>query len=236
VPGRYAEPMNERVLLVEDDSSIRAVVTMGLNDAGMRVTAASTGPDGLAQLRQTACDVVLLDVMLPDLDGIEVLRTLRRDSRVPVVMLTARSDTVDVVVALELGADDYVTKPFQMAELVARIKAVVRRAGAPEDGGRLTVGPVEIDPAAFRACRDHSDLGLTTTEFRLLHELARHRGHVLSRDQLLALVWGYDYLGDSRLVDVAVQRLRSKIEADPAHPALIETVRGVGYRCAAAGR
>jgi two-component system response regulator MtrA len=226
--------MDERVLLVEDDSSIRAVVTMGLRDAGMRVTAAGDGRDGLDQARRQAFDAVLLDVMLPQVDGIEVLRTLRRDSRVPVVMLTARADTVDVVVALELGADDYVTKPFEMAELVARVRAVIRRASAQHGGAVLAVGPVEIDPGAVQARRDGAEIPLTATEFRLLHELAAHAGQALTRDQLLDRVWGYDYLGDSRLVDVAVQRLRAKVEPDPARPQLIQTVRGVGYRCAAA--
>jgi two-component system, OmpR family, response regulator MtrA len=228
--------MDERVLLVEDDSSIRTVVTMGLRDAGMRVTAAGTGREGLDHARGAAFDAVLLDVMLPEVDGMEVLRALRRDSRVPVVMLTARSDTVDVVVALELGADDYVTKPFQMAELVARLRAVMRRATASRDGDVVTVGPVEVDPDAFQARRDGEEIALTATEFRLLHELASHPGQALTREQLLERVWGYDYLGDSRLVDVAVQRLRSKIEADPARPELIQTVRGVGYRCAGARR
>jgi two-component system response regulator MtrA len=224
------------VLLVEDDSSIRTVVTMGLRDAGMRVTAAGTGPEALDHAHATAFDAVLLDVMLPQMDGMEVLRALRRDSRVPVVMLTARSDTVDVVVALELGADDYVTKPFQMAELVARLRAVMRRATVPRDGDVIAVGPLEIDPDAFLARRDGEELALTATEFRLLHELASHPGQALTREQLLERVWGYDYLGDSRLVDVAVQRLRAKIEADPSRPELIQTVRGVGYRCAGARR
>ena len=228
--------MDERVLLVEDDSSIRTVVTMGLRDAGMRVTAAGTGREGLDHAQATAFDAVLLDVMLPQMDGMEVLRALRRDSRVPVVMLTARSDTVDVVVALELGADDYVTKPFQMAELVARLRAVMRRATVPRDGDVIAVGALEIDPDAFQARRDGEELALTATEFRLLHELASHPGQALTREQLLERVWGYDYLGDSRLVDVAVQRLRAKIETDPSRPELIQTVRGVGYRCAGARR
>ena len=146
-------------------------------------------------------------------------------------MLTARTETVDVVVGLELGADDYVTKPFEMPELAARVRAVLRRAGPPREAGAFSLGELEIDPAAFQARRAGADLGLTTTEFRLLLALATHRGQVLSREQLLEQVWGYDYLGDSRLVDVAVQRLRAKVEDDPTRPQLIETVRGVGYRC-----
>jgi two-component system, OmpR family, response regulator MtrA len=224
--------MDERVLLVEDDASIREVVGIGLRQAGMQVTGIGDGREALNQFRRATYDVVLLDVMLPSLDGFEVLRELRRTSRVPVVMLTARTETVDVVVGLELGADDYVTKPFEMPELAARVRAVLRRAGSPREAAAFALGGVEVDPAAFQARRDGADLGLTTTEFKLLLALGTHRGQVLSREQLLDQVWGYDYLGDSRLVDVAVQRLRAKIEADPAQPQLIETVRGVGYRCA----
>jgi two-component system response regulator MtrA len=224
--------MDERVLLVEDDASIREVVGIGLRQSGMRPTGVADGRDALAQFRQATYDVVLLDVMLPSLDGFEVLREIRRHSRVPVVMLTARTETVDVVVGLELGADDYVTKPFEMPELVARIRAVLRRSTGLAEPGSIQVGGIEVDTDAFQARRDGADLGLTTTEFKLLAALAGHRGQVLTREQLLEQVWGYDYLGDSRLVDVAVQRLRSKVEADAAHPALIETVRGVGYRCA----
>jgi two-component system response regulator MtrA len=224
--------MDERVLLVEDDASIREVVGIGLRQSGMRPTAVADGRDAVAQFRQATYDIVLLDVMLPSLDGLEVLREIRRQSRVPVVMLTARTETVDVVVGLELGADDYVTKPFEMPELVARIRAVLRRSTGIAEPGSMQVGGIDVDTDAFQARRDGADLGLTTTEFKLLAALAAHRGQVLTREQLLELVWGYDYLGDSRLVDVAVQRLRSKVEADSAHPALIETVRGVGYRCA----
>ncbi|HEY3763677.1 MAG TPA: response regulator transcription factor [Gaiellales bacterium] len=222
--------MDERVLLVEDDASIREVVGIGLRQAGMQVTGIGDGREALAQFRLAAYDIVLLDVMLPSLDGFEVLRELRRTSRVPVVMLTARTETVDVVVGLELGADDYVTKPFEMPELAARVRAVLRRGSPPREAGAFAVGGIDVDPAGFQARRDGTDLGLTTTEFKLLVALATHRGQVLSREQLLDQVWGYDFLGDSRLVDVAVQRLRAKVEADPAHPALIETVRGVGYR------
>ena len=218
--------MDERILLVEDDPSIREVVGVGLRQAGFRVDAVADGADGLAQFRQAPYDAILLDLMLPSMDGFEICRAVRRDSRVPIVILTARTDTVDVVVGLELGADDYVTKPFELAELIARVRAVLRRAGEGSDEPRtLSVGDLEIDPNAFQARRDGTELGLTTTEFRLLYELALHRHQVLSRGQLLERVWGYSHLGDSRLVDVAVQRLRAKIGAG-----LIETVRGVGYR------
>jgi DNA-binding response OmpR family regulator len=169
-------------------------------------------------------------VMLPSLDGFEVCREIRKDSRVPIVMLTARTDTVDIVVGLESGADDYVTKPFEMAELVARVRAVLRRSTSAPVESALSVGPLEIDPASFVARKEGMDLSLTATEFKLLLEMARRPGQVFTREMLLDRVWEYDYLGDSRLVDVAIQRLRGKIEDDPAHPALITTVRGVGYR------
>jgi DNA-binding response OmpR family regulator len=169
-------------------------------------------------------------VMLPSLDGLEVCREIRRESQMPIVMLSARSELHDVVVGLELGADDYVTKPFELPELVARIKAVLRRSTAVSGGGVISAGGLEIDPGAFSVRKGGEDVALTATEFRLLLELARRPKQVFTRDLLLELVWNYDYLGDSRLVDVAVQRLRGKIEDDPAQPKLIQTVRGVGYR------
>jgi DNA-binding response OmpR family regulator len=222
--------VNEHVLLVEDDPSIREVATLGLEQAGFRVTASGDGREGLMHFRQGAFDLVVLDVMLPSLDGFEVLREIRGESRAPVVMLSARDELHDIVVGLELGADDYVTKPFELPELVARIKAVLRRSAAAPTESVISVDGLEIDPAAFSVKREGQDLELTATEFRLLLELARRPKQVFTRELLLELVWNYDYLGDSRLVDVAVQRLRAKIEADPANPKLIRTVRGVGYR------
>jgi two-component system response regulator MtrA len=168
--------------------------------------------------------------MLPSLDGFEILREIRKDSQAPVVMLTARSDLHDVVVGLELGADDYMTKPFELPELVARIKAVLRRSTAEPEGGVIATDGLEIDPAAFTVRRHGEEIALTATEFKLLLELARRPNQVFTRELLLELVWNYDYLGDSRLVDAAVQRLRGKIEDDPKEPKLIRTVRGVGYR------
>ena len=218
------------MLLVEDDASIREIATLGLKDAGFRVTAAVDGREGLARALHDPFDVIVLDVMLPSLDGFQVCREIRKQSRVPILMLTARTDTVDVVVGLESGADDYVTKPFEMPELVARVRAVLRRAQAAPEETALSVGSLEVDPAGFAARKDGKDLSLTATEFRLLLEMARRPGQVFTRELLLQRVWNYDYLGDSRLVDVAVQRLRAKLEDDPAHPALIKTVRGVGYR------
>jgi two-component system response regulator MtrA len=222
--------MDERILVVEDDASIREVTTLGLQAAGFRVTSAVDGRDGLSRALRDPFDAVVLDVMLPSLDGFEVCREIRKHSRVPIVMLTARTDTVDIVVGLESGADDYVTKPFEMAELVARVRAVLRRARAAPEETSITIGAIEIDPTAFVARKDGRDLSLTATEFRLLVELARRPGQVFTRELLLQRVWNYDYLGDSRLVDVAIQRLRGKLEDDPAHPQLVKTVRGVGYR------
>ena len=222
--------MDEHLLLVEDDASIREIATLGLEQAGFRVTAIGDGRDGLAQFRQGTFDLVVLDVMLPSLDGLEVCREIRRESQMPIVMLSARSELHDVIVGLELGADDYVTKPFELPELVARIKAVLRRSTAGPSEGAISVAGLEIDPAGFSVRKGGEDVALTATEFRLLLELARRPKQVFTRDLLLELVWNYEYLGDSRLVDVAVQRLRGKIEDDPAQPKLIQTVRGVGYR------
>jgi two-component system response regulator MtrA len=222
--------MDERLLLVEDDPSIREIAKLGLEKAGFRVTTAADGREGLLHFHQAPFDLVVLDVMLPVLDGYEVCRQIRAESRVPVIMLSAKSDTVDVVVGLELGADDYVTKPFEMAELVARARAAVRRATAGDEEPVLVRGELEIDPGAFVARKEGAELGLTATEFKLLLELARRPGQVFTRDLLLQRVWNYEYLGDSRLVDVAVQRLRAKVEDDPKEPKLIKTVRGVGYR------
>jgi two-component system response regulator MtrA len=222
--------VDERVLLVEDDASIREVAAMGLKQAGFRVTTAVDGRDGLMRALHEPVDVVILDVMLPSLDGFEVCREIRKQSRVPILMLTARTDTVDIVVGLESGADDYVTKPFEMPELVARVRAVLRRSSAQPEERTISIGSLELDPAGFVARKDGHELALTATEFRLLMEMARRPGQVFTRELLLDRVWNYDYLGDSRLVDVAIQRLRAKVEADPARPALITTVRGVGYR------
>ena len=231
--------MDARILLVEDDPSIREVTALGLRGAGFTVTTAPDGAEGLERWRADRPDLVLLDVMLPRLDGLEVLRAIRREATTPVVMLTARADTIDVVVGLESGADDYVKKPFEMPELVARVRAALRRRGADAAGGTaeepVVLGPVSIDPAGRSATLRGRDLGLTRTEFDLLLELARQPGRVLARDVLLDHVWGYDFLGDSRLVDVAVGRLRAKIEDDPANPSLVVTVRGAGYKAVRPG-
>jgi two-component system, OmpR family, response regulator MtrA len=222
--------VNESLLLVEDDASIREIATIGLAAGGYRVSATVDGRQAVARIRAEPFDAVILDVMLPELDGFEVCREVRKFSRVPILLLTARTDTIDVVVGLESGADDYVTKPFEMPELIARVRALLRRASVPTGELAIRVGDVVIDPASFTATKSGELLPLTATEFRLLHELASRPGQVFTRELLLQRVWDYEYLGESHLVDVAIQRLRAKVEDDPSRPQLIKTIRGVGYR------
>lgn len=228
----HTDRMNGLILLVEDDRSIRETTKIGLSDAGFNVVTAADGDEALSRFRSATPDAVVLDVMLPKRDGLEVLRKIRDHSATPVVMLTARDATSDVVVGLELGADDYITKPFEMPILVARLRAALRRVGQPGSGDQLAVGNVHIDVSEHRVVRDDSEIELSPTEFRLLVELASAPGRVFTREILLENVWGYPAIGDTRLVDVAIQRLRAKLEEDPSHPRVIETVRGFGYRAA----
>ena len=222
--------MNERVLLVEDDESVRRGLTLVLERAGVRVTGLGDGREALELLGDERFDLVLLDVMLPSLDGFEVCREVRRTSNVPIIMLTARTERTDVVVGLELGADDYVTKPFDPQILVARVRAALRRRASEDLEPLIRIRGLEIDPDGFRASLDGEELNLTATEFRLLVQLASAAGRAMSREELLERVWGYDYMGDSRLVDMGIKRLRDKLGDDPRDPKFISTVRRHGYR------
>ncbi len=219
-----------QVLLVEDDAGVAELLALALRSLGHTVTTAEDGLAGLAAAAGDRFDVMLLDVMMPGIDGFETARRLRASSPLPIIMLTARSDAIDIVAGLECGADDYVTKPAEPRVLDARIKAVLRRATPESPDATLRLGSLCIDTQAMIVTREGKPIALTPTELRLLLELAEHRGQVLSRHQLLHRVWGYGYAGDSRLVDAVVQRLRAKIEPTPSQPDYIHTVRGIGYR------
>ncbi|MEX2658204.1 MAG: response regulator transcription factor [Acidimicrobiales bacterium] len=223
--------MGTRILTVEDDERIRTAVRMALEDEGWDVEESESGEEALALFGKEPTDVVLIDLMLPGIDGFELCRSIRRTSDVPILMVTARADTHDVVAGLEAGADDYVTKPFQPKELSARIRALLRRARSGEPGrSRMRFGELEVIPDEGVVRRGETEIHLTKTEFRLLCELASASGRVFSREQLLDRIWGYDYFGDGRLVDVHVRRLRTKVEVDPANPQHVLTVRGLGYK------
>ena len=223
--------MSIRILTIEDDERIRTAVRFALEDEGWSVLEAETGEQALEGFSSMAPDLVLVDIGLPGIDGFEVCRELRRGSEVPIIMVTARDDTHDVVAGLEAGADDYVTKPIAPKELSARIRALLRRV-KPEDATAAprTVGDLEIIPDEGVVRKNGEEIHLTKTEFHLLCELSDQLGKVLSREHLLEEVWGYDYFGDGRLVDVHVRRLRTKVEPDPAHPRHVVTVRGMGYK------
>jgi two-component system response regulator MtrA len=218
-----------RVLLVEDDAAVRSAVGLVLRASGFEVLEVDDGRSALEAFDGAGADAVILDVMLPGVDGFEVCGELRGRSHVPILMMTARDDAQDIVRGLELGADDYVTKPFEAAVLLARLRAALRRVGGETDE-LLEVGDLRVDVAAHRAWRAGVELSLSAIEFRLLVELVAHAGQAMTRNVLLDRVWGYDYLGDSRLVDMAIKRLRDKVEDDPRAPRRVTTLRGVGYR------
>ncbi len=223
--------MGTRILAVEDDERIRSALKLALEDEGWTVEAAASGEDAIEAFERHPADVVLIDIMLPGIDGFELCRTIRRTSDVPIVMVTARNDTHDIVAGLEAGADDYLTKPFAPKELSARIRALLRRIRPVQMGHeRLVFGDLELIPEEGKVLKAGDEVHLTKTEFRLLCELALNRGKVFSREELLDRVWEYDYFGDGRLVDVHIRRLRTKVEADPANPRHVVTVRGLGYR------
>jgi two-component system response regulator MtrA len=218
-----------RVLVVDDDLALAEMLGIVLRQEGLDVAHVADGTSAMAAFRDHRPDLVLLDVMLPGMDGMEVCRRIRSESGVPIVMLTARTDTVDIVVGLESGADDYILKPFKPQELIARIRARLRRGEEPEPE-RLEIGDLQIDVAGHSVRRGGAPLSLTPLEFDLLVALARKPWQVFTREVLLEQVWGYRHAGDTRLVNVHVQRLRSKVEIDPEHPQIVVTVRGVGYK------
>ncbi len=225
-----------KILIVDDEPTLRETLAEALEGEGFRVATAADGREGLERFREDPPDLLLLDLMLPELSGLEVCRIVRRESDVPILMLTAKSSEIDKVVGLELGADDYVTKPFSLRELLARIRALLRRTevaapapGAPELPRPVPLGRVELDLAGHRLLRDGRVLPVKPKAFELLAFLVRNPGQVFTREQLLERVWGYDYAGESRTVDVHVHWLRTEIEEHPSSPRLIQTVRGVGY-------
>jgi len=224
-----AQPTRGRILVVDDDASLAEMLTIVLRQEGFESQVATRGDEAMDAFHSYRPDLVLLDLMLPGKDGIDVCREIRAESGVPIVMLTAKGDTIDVVVGLESGADDYVVKPFKPKELVARIRARVRRNDAPQTES-LSIGDLAIDVAGHQVTRGGESINLTPLEFDLLVCLARKPWQVFTREVLLEQVWGYRHAADTRLVNVHVQRLRSKIEHDPESPEIVVTVRGVGYK------
>jgi DNA-binding response OmpR family regulator len=219
-----------RILVVDDEATIRDTLQLNLEKEGYDVATASDGAEALEMARAADFDLIILDLMLPELDGLTVCRVIRREQDTPIIMLTARTGEIDKIVGLESGADDYVVKPFSLGELLARVRAVLRRAPTETRRDILEAGNLRLDLIARRATLGGDEIVLTPKEFDLLAELVRNQGAVLSRDLVLTRVWGYDYLGDSRTVDVHIRWLREKIEEDPSNPQRIQTVRGVGYR------
>ena len=221
-----------RVLVVEDEESFSDALSFMLRREGYEVGIATDGTEALAEFDRHGADLVLLDLMLPGIPGTEVCRTLRQRSSVPIIMVTAKDGEVDKVVGLELGADDYVTKPFSSRELVARIRAVLRRKGEPEDllPSVIEVGPIRVDVDRHVVVVRGETVAMPLKEFDLLEILMRNAGRVLTRSQLIDRVWGSDYVGDTKTLDVHVKRLRAKIEEDPSNPVILQTVRGLGYK------
>ncbi len=220
----------QSILIVEDDETLQQTLVYNLEQEGYKVTAAFDGLAGLELAREQKPDLIVLDIMLPELDGLSVCRILRREMEAPIIMLTARSSEVDKIIGLDSGADDYITKPFSLGEFMARVRAALRRQpnlGAVE---RLQAGDIVLDLIGRKAFKGERELNLSHKEFDLLAELIRNRGMVLSRDLLLTKVWGYDYVGESRTVDVHIRWLRGKIEENPSDPKRITTVRSIGYR------
>ena len=223
------------VLVVEDEASFVEALTIGLRREGFEVVVAVDGAEALERFDEVAPDLVLLDVMLPKISGIDVCRQLRKRTQVPIIMVTAKGAEIDTVVGLEVGADDYVTKPYRLRELVARMRAVLRRSDVNGSSlvlapGIIEVGDVRLDPEEHRVSLEGVDLALPLKEFELLHLLLANAGRVLPRETLIDRVWGNDYVGDTKTLDVHVKRLRSKIEPDPAAPTRIITIRGLGYK------
>ncbi|APT84192.1 MtrAB system response regulator MtrA [Corynebacterium aquilae] len=226
--------MSATILVVDDDPAISEMLSLVLQAEGFNTVVVADGAEAITTAANVNPDLILLDLMLPGMNGIDVCRAIRSRSSVPIVMLTAKTDTVDVVLGLESGADDYVNKPFKPKELVARIRARLRRAEDPAPD-QLTIGDLEINVSGHSVRRDGEDIQLTPLEFELLLELARKPQQVLTREELLEKVWGYRHSSDTRLVNVHIQRLRAKIEKDPENPQIVLTVRGVGYKTGHAG-
>lgn len=219
-----------KVLVVEDEEAYVDALTVGLTKEGFEVVVATDGAQALAMFETSSPDIILLDWMLPRISGVEVCKEIRSKSRVPIVMLTAKGSEIDTVVALEVGADDYVTKPYRMRELVARMRAVLRRIEDQDIRAALTVGDVVLDPGRHEVTVRGHGVAVPLKEFELLHYLMANAGQVLSRDQLIERVWGYDYFGDTKTLDVHIKRLRDKIELTPSIPCRIVTIRGLGYK------
>jgi two-component system, OmpR family, alkaline phosphatase synthesis response regulator PhoP len=231
--------MSQKLLVVEDEISISTLLQFNLEQAGFQVVTAMDGKSGLEKAESVVPDLIILDLMLPEMDGLEVCKELRlKKLNIPILMLTAKDDEFDKVLGLELGADDYMTKPFSPREVVARVKAILRRTAAAgtefekqkEEVEHLRIGEVDIYPENYEAYFKEKPLELTPKEFELLVYLARHKGRVLSREQLLSAVWNYDFVGDTRIVDVHISHLREKIEANTRKPIYIKTIRGLGYK------